>query len=244
MRRNRPPASEASAGKADALRRSGTLNSRADTVQDSLFRGDRFFDPLDLPQVKYEMLRQVRNEAKPITRVAATFGLSRPAFYKAQQDFEREGMAGLLPRRRGPKRRHKLTPQILDFAEQVRARDSSVSTVDLVQRIQATYGVQVHRRSVERAMAAAKKNGRLRRRLPNHGTFSTRRTSRAVRATARLCPGARCPVGLVPRPRCDGRAGDGGVDGSGERTRVGWVILRGTAPIARPRPEYPAVDAA
>jgi len=157
MRRNRLPASETSAGKTDALRRSGTLNPRAVKVQDPLFLGDRFFDPLDLAQVKYEMLRQVRNEAKPITQAAARFGLSRPAFYKAQQDFESEGLAGLLPKRRGPKRRHKLTPEILGFAGQVRAQDAAVSTADLLQCIQATFGVQVHRRSLERALAAAKK---------------------------------------------------------------------------------------
>ena len=32
----------------------------------------------------------------PISAVAASFGFSRPAFYKAQRDFTREGMVGLI----------------------------------------------------------------------------------------------------------------------------------------------------
>lgn len=153
----RPPTAETSPAKTEALRRSGTLNPRPAKVQEPLFLREGFFDPQDLTQVKYEMLRQVRNEAKPISRVAATFGFSRPAFYNAQQHFAREGLAGLLPKRRGPKGGHKLTQEVLALAGQIRAQDASVSTVELLRQIQHACGVRVHRRSLERAMAAAKK---------------------------------------------------------------------------------------
>jgi hypothetical protein len=88
------PSPKALAAKIQALRQSGTLNPRARQVQDRLFREESFFDPQDLTQVKYEMLRRVQKEAMPIGTVAASFGFSRPAFYKAQQDFAREGLAG------------------------------------------------------------------------------------------------------------------------------------------------------
>lgn len=157
MRPTPPPAAQASVGKIEALRQSGTLNRRAATVQAPLFLEDRFFDPQDLTQVKYEMLRQVGNEAKPISRVAVTFGFSRPAFYKAQQDFTREGLSGLLPKRRGPKGRHKLTPEIVALAGQMRAQEPPVPMRELLAHLQNTCGIQVHRRSLERALAAAKK---------------------------------------------------------------------------------------
>jgi transposase len=157
MQPKQPSAAQPSAGKIEALRQSGTLNRRPANVQASLFLEERFFDPQDLTQVKYEMLRHVRNEARPISRAAATFGLSRPAFYKAQEDFTRDGLAGLLPKRRGPKTRHKLTPEILARAAQMRAQQPPVPTPELLRHIQDTFGIQVHRRSLERALAPAKK---------------------------------------------------------------------------------------
>jgi len=159
MRKDRT-ASQTPAAKIQALRQSGTLNPKPGNVRDQLFLEDPFFDPQDLTQVKYEMLRRVQKEAMPISAVAATFGFSRPAFYKAQEDFTREGLVGLIPRRRGPKRRHKITPEILAYVEQVRAVEPSIRTPQVVQRIQETFGTQVHRRSLERAIAPAKKKQR------------------------------------------------------------------------------------
>jgi transposase len=145
------------AAKIQALRQSGTLHPRAENVQDRLFLEDRFFDPQDLTQVKYEMLRRVQKEEMPISTVAASFGVSRPAFYKAQQDFAREGLAGLIARRRGPKEGHKITAEVLAFVEQIRAQEPSVTTPELLRRIQKKFALQVHRRTVERALASAKK---------------------------------------------------------------------------------------
>jgi transposase len=151
---------KASAAKLQSLRQSGTVNARAALVQDQLFLEQEFFDPRDLTQVKYEMLRRVQKDAMPISTVAARFGFSRPAFYKARLDFTREGLAGLIPRRRGPKHGHKLTPEVLAFAEQIRAQEPSVRTLDLVRQIQKKFAVQVHRRTLERALATAKKKQR------------------------------------------------------------------------------------
>jgi transposase len=145
------------AAKIQALRQSGTLNRHANKVQDPLFLEKEFFDPQDLTQVKYEMLRRVQKEAMPIRRVAPRFGFSRPAFYKAQKDFTREGLVGLLPKRRGPKEGHKITGEIVAFVEQRRSQEPSPRMPDLLRQIQEKFGVQVHRRTVERALITAKK---------------------------------------------------------------------------------------
>ena len=96
-------------GKRKRLRRQSNLNPRAENVSDPLFEQDAFFDPRDLMQVKYEMLRRVRVDDQPISKAAANFGFSRPAFYAIWQAFERCGLSGLLPKKRGPQRRHKLS---------------------------------------------------------------------------------------------------------------------------------------
>jgi len=159
MKSDRPPPGTP-AGKMQVLRESGTLNLRAKQVRDQLFLEESFFDPLDLTQVKYEMLRRVQKDGLPISTVSATFGFSRPAFYKAQEDFSRQGLVGLIPKRRGPRGGHKLTKEILAFVEELRSREPSLTTPDLVRRIQEQFAVQVHRRSLERALVTAKKKRR------------------------------------------------------------------------------------
>jgi transposase len=142
--------------KLDALRESGTLNGQAARVTDDAFRAGGFFDARDLVQVKYEMLRRVRVERTPVTRAAARFGVSRPTFYQAQTAFEQAGLGGLVPRKRGRRSAHKLTPEVIAYVKEARAREPQ-PTLALVQQIQDRFGVRVHRRSLERALAREEK---------------------------------------------------------------------------------------
>jgi hypothetical protein len=146
--------------KRDALKRHGTLNPRPDLVTDPLFRTVEFFDPEDLVQVKYEMLRRVRVDKESISQSASAFGFSRPTYYQAELDFQREGLFGLVPEKRGPRRRHKLTSDVLGFAAQVRARDPSIRPLDLAAAIQERFAITVHPRSIERALGGQEKKRR------------------------------------------------------------------------------------
>ena len=151
MPHRKPPDS-----KSHALQESGTLNPKPDAVVDDLFRQSPFFDPRDLVQVKYEMLRRVLVEGMAVARSASAFGLSRP-FYEAQAAFERGGLAALLPRKRGPRVAHKLGREVMDFIAEVRAGDSSVNAAALVPLIQERFSLKVHRRSIERALGRQEK---------------------------------------------------------------------------------------
>jgi transposase len=146
-----------SSAKAQALRQSGTFNRRAQRVQDRLFLEEDFFDAHDLAQVKYEMLRRVRKDGAPVSQAVLTFSFSRPSFYKAQEDFGREGLAGLISKKRGPKGGHKLNAEIMDFVQQSRTQDPSLRVAALLEAIRKTFGARVHRRTLERALVAAKK---------------------------------------------------------------------------------------
>ena len=90
--------------KRQVLRQTGTLNPRPDRVADELFGGSDFFDPNDLLQVKYEMLRRVRQDDFTVRQAAQLFGFSRPSFYQAQEAFTRGGLGALVPQKRGPRR--------------------------------------------------------------------------------------------------------------------------------------------
>ena len=138
--------------KLEALRQQGTLNPRPDEVTDELFAARSFFDPRDLVQVKYEMLRRVQADGKSITDAAAAFGFSRPSFYQAQSVFEQDGLAGLVPHKRGPKQAHKLTEEVLAFVRETRQNAPAMEASELARLIRQRFGTTVHPRSIQRAL--------------------------------------------------------------------------------------------
>lgn len=145
--------------KRQTLRRHGTLNSQPDSVTHPLFQNSDFFDPGDLLQVKYEMLRQVHVDQQSISEAARAFGFSRPSFYQAQAAFQEDSVFGLLPHKRGPQGGHKLTSEVMDFVLQQRSEDPALTPEQLAQAIQKRFRVQVHPRSIQRRLLAEKKGG-------------------------------------------------------------------------------------
>jgi transposase len=139
--------------KVEALRAERSLNPRPEAVTDEEFRSSEFFDTRDVVQVKYEMVRRVRVDGEPVSRSAAAFGFSRPSFYEAAAAVDRGGLAALVPARPGPRRAHKLTDEVVAFARRLLEADPSLRSVDLAAEIAERFGIQVHPRSVERALA-------------------------------------------------------------------------------------------
>lgn len=143
--------------KIERLRLVGMLNAHPDQVQAPWFRSGDFFDPHDLIQAKYEMLRHVQVEGVSKAKAASLFGMSRPTFYQAQAAFARDGLPGLLPKQRGPKGAHKLTAAVMALIEQRLQDNAPIPTRLLAQEIRSQLGLSVHPRSIERAIAARKK---------------------------------------------------------------------------------------
>jgi transposase len=146
--------------KLQALQQQGTLNPRAEKISDELFLTEGFFDPRDPVQVKYEMLRRVQTEGKSIAEAAVSFGFSRPSFYQASSAFERDGLAGLVPHKRGPKQAHKLTEEVMEFIVETRRTEPSVRAADLARLIHQRFGTTVHPRSIERSLPRRQKKRR------------------------------------------------------------------------------------
>jgi transposase len=143
--------------KTQALRQHGSLNPHPDKVADPLFVTSDFFDPRDLVQVKYEMVRRAQVDRHPVSHSATAFGFSRPSFYQAQAQLKRGGLAALVPQKPGPRRRHKLDAEVMTFLQKLRSEDPSLRPRDLAHRIQERFGRKVHPRSVERALARQEK---------------------------------------------------------------------------------------
>jgi transposase len=143
--------------KVRALREARSLNPRPEAVSDERFSASEFMDARDLVQVKYEMVRRARVDGEPVGRAASAFGFSRPSFYAAQRALDDGGLAALVPARPGPRRAHKLTAEVVAFAREQRVADPTLSAAGLVELIAGRFGMRVHRRSVERALARAER---------------------------------------------------------------------------------------
>jgi len=141
------------------LREHGALNPHREKVADESFAGSDFFDPCDIVQVKYEMLRRVRIEGLSVTQAASAFGFSRVAFYQIRAAYEKGGLPALIPRRRGPKHAHKLTDTVLSFIDRCRGKDKTLRAPALATMVREQFGFSVHSRSIERALVRRRKKG-------------------------------------------------------------------------------------
>lgn len=144
-------------GKKLCLKEQGMLNAHPDRVRDQLFLENDFFDPQDLLQVKYEMIRKVERDEASVTSSAQDFGFSRLSFYRLREDFRRGGLAALIPERRGPREAHKLTEEIMVCLETEISRNKTLKARALSKFIEERFGLKIHPRSVERALARRKK---------------------------------------------------------------------------------------
>lgn len=143
--------------KAQFLADQKTLHPHPERVRDALFAQGGFFDPRDLVQVRYEMLRRHLVDRRPVTEVIRDFGVSRQMFYVLLRMFQQEGLAGLLPHKRGPKEAHKCSEAIVAFAADCREESPCRSTKELVEKIGRKFGVRLHPRTLERHLARLEK---------------------------------------------------------------------------------------
>jgi transposase len=146
--------------KVKKLKEKGGLNPKPQNVKDELFQDYDFFDPRDLFQVKYEMVRRVQKDRWNVAKASKTFGFSRKSFYEIQNVIQRKGLAGLIPRKRGPISAHKLTGDVMKFIEQAVREDDTLRAPQMVSLIEEHFGFKVHPRSIERALERRKKNER------------------------------------------------------------------------------------
>jgi transposase len=142
--------------KADVLLAEGTINPAPERVRDPKFREGEFFDPRDAVQVKYEMLRRVSIENASVTAASEEYGVSRPTYYQAKTSFEEAGIAGLVPKKRGPRGPHKLQGEVLAFLERRLVPGEPIRARALSRLIRKEFGLDVHPRTIERVVGVKK----------------------------------------------------------------------------------------
>ena len=139
--------------KNEEMRKNGSFNHRANGVTAELFRNSPFFDAHDLVQVKYEMLRAVEKDNREVSATSSVFGFSRVSFYQIKKEYDESGIAGLIPKKRGPKGPRKLSDGDVEFA---RALESSHTKAQIVSLLKAERGVEISKRTLERQLSVKK----------------------------------------------------------------------------------------
>ena len=139
--------------KHEEMRRNGSFNHRADTVTAEVFKDSFFFDAHDLVQVKYEMLRAVEKEHREVSSTSKAFGFSRVSFYQIKKEYDESGIAGLIPKKRGPKGSRKMGESDVEFA---RGLVDTHTKMQIVSRLREERGVEVSKRTLERQLSVKK----------------------------------------------------------------------------------------
>jgi transposase len=142
--------------KADALLEGGTLNPMPEKVHDPKFRENEFFDPRDAVQVKYEMLRRVSLEGVSVSDAASEYGVSRPTFYQTKANFEKAGIVGLVPKKRGPHGPRKVQGKVLAFLQNRLVAGEPIRARKMTTVIRKEFGIELHPRTIERAVRSKK----------------------------------------------------------------------------------------
>ena len=142
--------------KVEALRAEGTLNLTPEDVRDPKFQGNEFFDPNDIVQVKYEMLRRVSVENASVRAASEDYGVSRPTYYQTKASFDKAGIAGLVPQKRGPRGPHKFRGEALAFVQQQLVAGKPVRAREIAKLVRQKFDLNIHPRTIERAVVGKK----------------------------------------------------------------------------------------
>ena len=98
-----------------------------------------------------------------MTESASAFGFSRLTFYQTKQAFQREGLNGLVPHKRGPRKPHKLTAEVVRFVVEQLEDEPLPSWRVLAERVKERFDLVVNPRSIARVVKLQEKKRRSRR---------------------------------------------------------------------------------
>ena len=136
--------------KQEILLGNGTFNKNYGKVTEQHFVNDDFYDPQDLVQVKYEMLRTAKETERNIGEIASKYGFSRAAFYKIKTTYEKEGISAFVPEKSGPKNARKLTKNHQEFIDDHIKQNPNASSASIAALLYKERGLSISKRTVER----------------------------------------------------------------------------------------------
>jgi len=136
--------------KKEILIKNGTYNKNHGKVTKERFREGGFYDPMDIVQVRYEMIKDADDGGTTIEQTTSEYGYSRASYYYIKDDFEKGGMVALVPEKTGPKAPRKLTNELQEYITTYIENNPSTSSSRIALDIENDKGVKVSKRTIER----------------------------------------------------------------------------------------------
>jgi len=134
----------------DLLSRARCLHPAPERVLDQRFgEADEFFDPHDLVQVKYELLRACHVDQDDVAAACRRFGFSRQTYYTVQAAFLEGGLAGLVGRPRGRPAPLKVTPLVLGYVVSEKVKEPKLTAAKMRERLRQRYEVDLSERMIQ-----------------------------------------------------------------------------------------------
>jgi len=134
----------------DFLRRTRCLHRTPERVQNDRFTQQTdFFDPKDIVQVKYELLRSCEVEGRDVASACLDFGFSRTTYYKVLQAFLEGGLPALMGRPRGRLKPIKVTDVVRGYLIAEKAKNSKLSAHEMIEPLKERYQVELSERMIQ-----------------------------------------------------------------------------------------------
>ena len=108
--------------------------------------------PSDHAAQDLALLLEGETSGRALPEVLAEFGISRTAYSEKMRRFREAGLAGLMPRRPGPRGPWRRTIDVVRFVVCSRLQDPRRSAASIAKELHAQ-GARVSARSVERTLA-------------------------------------------------------------------------------------------
>ncbi len=132
------------------LRRAHCIHPAPEKVLDERFQEEGgFFDPKDIVQVKYELLRSSIVEGSDVASTCVRFGFSRTTYYKIHVAFLDGGLPYLMGRPRGRPQPIKLNELVLGYLIAEKAKNPTLSASEMVTHVIDRYEVEISVRMIQ-----------------------------------------------------------------------------------------------
>jgi hypothetical protein len=135
---------------ADFLQRARCIHPAPGKVYDKRFQEEgSFFDPKDIVQVKYELIRSCVVEGNDVASTCVRFGFSRTTYYKVYEAFLQGGIPSLMGRPRGRPQPIKVNELVLGYLIAEKAKKPKLSASEMVTHVMNRYNVQISVRMIQ-----------------------------------------------------------------------------------------------
>ena len=132
------------------LQRARCLHPAPEKVHDERFQEEGgFFDPKDIVQVKYELLRLCQLEGSDVASACVRFGFSRTTYYKVYEAFVYGGIPALMGRPKGRPKPIKLNEIVLGYLIAEKAKNPKLAASQMVAYVLSRYKVQLSERMIQ-----------------------------------------------------------------------------------------------